>query len=560
MGIYRSKDFARTPLKWPILVLLPAVLLGACGGGGSTPEPQIRVTLTPNTASTHLTLSVQFTATVQNSTNSAVTWSLSGTGCSGAACGTISTAGLYTAPVSVPNPATVTVKATSVADSSKSASATVTILEGVNAWTWISGSDLVNEQGTYGTKGVPSTANIPRSRDSAASWIDPQGKFWLFGGDAPGVLNDLWTFDPATLEWTWVSGKELTPDSSGSAFGSYGTKGVSSPTNVPGARDYAASWLDTQGNLWLFGGGGYASPGFIGGLNDLWKFDRTTLEWTWISGSDQTDQVGIYGTKGVPDPSNVPGARAYPIRWTDANGKFWLFGGSSPINGISCLSDLWMFDPVTLEWTWMSGSDQLGQPAVYGTKGVPSSSNDPGSRYAGVTWVDPQGKLWLFGGMGLNAATDPVGFGDLWKYDPATSEWTWVSGADVPNELPVYGTMGTPGASNTPGSRNRGVSWTDSLGKFWLYGGGSTTDGPVSDLWKFDPATLEWAWMSGSNVPWSGCHYGTKGVIDPANLPGVRYGAISWIDAQDQLWLFGGNGYNEMGYEGRLNDLWRFIK
>lgn len=549
----KNHYFAWTSLLSALLVISTAILLGACGA--STSEPEVSVTLTPSATNVHLMLSFQFTATVRNSTNSAVTWSLSGAGCSGASCGTISSTGLYTAPAIAPNPATVTVRATSVADVSKSASATITILDGVNAWTWISGSNLVNEQGVYGTKGVPSTANVPRSRDFAVSWIDPQGKLWLFGGNAPGFLNDLWTFDPGTLEWTWVSGKELTPSSPSSEFGSYGTKGVPSASNVPGARAFAASWIDLQGNLWLFGGIGYASPGLIGTLNDLWKFDRTTLEWTWISGSDQVDQVGIYGTKGASGPSNVPGARSYAVSWTDAAGKLWLFGGSCPVNVMSVLGDLWRFDSVTLEWTWMSGSDQLNQPAVYGTKGVPSSSNGPGGRFAGLPWIDLQDKFWLFGGTGLNVATDPIGFSDLWKYDPVTSEWTWVSGDDIPDQAPVYGSIGTPSPSNSPGVRAMTVSWTDSRGRFWFFGGGST---PMSDLWEFDTATLEWTWMSGSDVPWNEGHYGTKGTIDAANLPGVRYGAISWIDAQDALWLFGGNGRIPGGYDGRLNDLWQF--
>ena len=114
--------------------LLVAILLTAyaCSGGGEpTPPPAIRVTLTPNAASVHVNRSVQLTATVHNSTNTGVMWSLSGTGCNGASCGMISGAGLYTAPVSVPSTATVTVKATSVADISKSASATITILAAV---------------------------------------------------------------------------------------------------------------------------------------------------------------------------------------------------------------------------------------------------------------------------------------------------------------------------------------------------------------------------------------------------------------------------------------------
>jgi hypothetical protein len=539
--------------------LLTGILLFAWGCGGGTPPESISVTLTPITANVHVTLSIQFTATVYNSTDTAITWSLSGAGCSGAACGTISSTGLYTAPASVPHPATMTVKATSVADVSKSASATITILEGVNAWTWVSGSNLVDEQGTYGTMGVPSTANIPRSRDSAVSWIDPQGKFWLFGGLSPAFLNDLWTFDATTLEWTWVSGKELTPNSPSSAFGAYGTKGVPSPSNVPGARGNAVSWIDTQGNLWLFGGSGYASPGSMGFLNDLWKFDRATLEWTWMAGSDLADQAGIYGTKGTPDPSNVPGARASAISWTDAGGKLWLFGGNcyNSSNDISVLSDLWRFDPATLEWTWMSGSDQLDQPAVYGTKGVPSPSSSPGQRYSAVSWTDAQDKFWLFGGTGFDSSKNIDVYGDLWNYNLLTSEWTWVSGSSVPNQVGHFGVMGTPDASNDPGAKAYAVSWTDSQGTLWIFGGNSA-GGCMNDLWKFDPATLEWTWMSGSDVTFGPAHYGTKGVIDSANVPGPRVCPISWIDAQDRLWLFGGNGYIETGIEGRLNDVWQF--
>ncbi len=38
-------------------------------------------------------------------------------------------------------------------------------------------------------------------------------------------------------------------------------------------------------------------------------------------------RIGFYGTKGVPDPANVPGAREFMATWIDDNGDFWLFGG-----------------------------------------------------------------------------------------------------------------------------------------------------------------------------------------------------------------------------------------
>ncbi len=57
-----------------------------------------------------------------------VIWQVFGAGCKGTACGTISTAGLYTAPLSLPSPPVVTVSAASAADTSKADFCMVTIV------------------------------------------------------------------------------------------------------------------------------------------------------------------------------------------------------------------------------------------------------------------------------------------------------------------------------------------------------------------------------------------------------------------------------------------------
>jgi len=101
-----------------------AVSCGGGGGGGSStpPPPAVSVTVAPSTATVNLSLTQQFTATVNNASNTAVTWSISPT-----TAGSVSSSGLYTAPDDLPSSATVTVTATSQQDTSKSASATVTI-------------------------------------------------------------------------------------------------------------------------------------------------------------------------------------------------------------------------------------------------------------------------------------------------------------------------------------------------------------------------------------------------------------------------------------------------
>ena len=93
----------------------------------------VEVTLSPTSAIVTVGQQQQFNVSVAGSTNKAVTWSISGSGCSGATCGSITTGGLYTAPSTVPSTATVIVKATSQANNVSSASAVVTVYPTANS-------------------------------------------------------------------------------------------------------------------------------------------------------------------------------------------------------------------------------------------------------------------------------------------------------------------------------------------------------------------------------------------------------------------------------------------
>lgn len=101
-------------------------VIGLSGTGTSAPVAAVAVT--PATASIATGASQQFDASVTGAPNTAVTWKVSGTGCNGATCGTISSSGLYTAVATALSTTTVTITATSVSNPSKSASAVVTIV------------------------------------------------------------------------------------------------------------------------------------------------------------------------------------------------------------------------------------------------------------------------------------------------------------------------------------------------------------------------------------------------------------------------------------------------
>jgi N-acetylneuraminic acid mutarotase len=355
--------------------------------------------------------------------------------------------------------------------------------------------------------------------------------------------------------------------------GVYGTLGTPAPGNFPGGRYLPATWTDSGGNLWLFGGEGYDAKGNCFFLNDLWEFNPSTNEWAWMGGSNTIGATGVYGTLGTPAAGNFPGGRVDAASWTDSSGNFWLFGGQGydADGNYGFPNDLWEFNPSTNEWAWMGGSstlayDEYGQPGVYGTLGEYAAGNVPGGRWGGSGWTDSSGHLWLFGGQG--AYYEDSGFNDLWEFNPSTNEWAWMGGSDT-GQPGVYGTLGTPAAGNFPGSRSQAVSWTDSSGSFWLFGGSGveasgTQWGYLNDLWEFNPSTNEWAWMGGSNTvpPCQDCGqpgvYGTLGTPAAGNVPGTRAGAVSWTDSNGNFWLFGGEGVDASGALGPLNDLWEY--
>jgi hypothetical protein len=397
----------------------------------------------------------------------------------------------------------------------KSAGATITV----------PGSGLCNK-GNY-----TSGSYVVGGRNRAATWVDAGGNLWLFGGEgcgnastSPGTLNDLWMYNIASGKWSFEGGDETTGQT-----GSYGQQNISSSSFLPGARYGTVAWTGADGSFWLFGGDGVDSTGSSSNyLNDLWKLNPTTLEWTWVSGSLTNDQAGSYGTLGQPGPSNVPGSREFAAGTTDSNGNFWLFGGDGCTTSCAFeayLNDLWMFNPTTLEWTWEGGTQGENQSGYTGTKFVTASSNAPGSRDQSYLWADAAGNLWVFGGYGDDTTDTLSNLNDLWEFDTTTREWTFMGGSATGTgaQTPDYGTEGTPTTANIPGGRSNYSAWNTLDGNFWLFGGdgyNATTLGSLNDLWEAIPPTPTPAF----SLP-AGTYEGTQtlAMSDAANGAAIYY-------------------------------------
>ena len=113
------------------------VVTPAPGGGTSAPRTLtvlIVVRVSPSAANITTAETQQFTATVIGTGNTAVAWSIEGAGSGNPTLGTISSSGLYTPPIALPDPAAVTVRVTSAADALRFANAAVTLSSPLEDW------------------------------------------------------------------------------------------------------------------------------------------------------------------------------------------------------------------------------------------------------------------------------------------------------------------------------------------------------------------------------------------------------------------------------------------
>ena len=238
----------------------------------------VTVSLSPSTVSLAPSGTQQFTATVLGTSNTAVTWSIN------PSVGTISSAGLYTAPSSILTSQTVTVTAQSVADPTKSASASVSL------------SRRCLRTGTLPTTWIPSTAPTPTQERWPEPWktIAKVNSTTLTPGQSVGFKSGgVWR-------------ETLTPGQSGSeghviTFGAYGSG--RNPTFD--GTDIVTGWMT------------YASY--------IYKASFSCVS---CSGGNTPRQVFINGIRGTPVSSI--GALTANGDWHYSAGDLYLYSTVNP--------------------------------------------------------------------------------------------------------------------------------------------------------------------------------------------------------------------------------------
>ncbi len=262
----------------------------------------------------------------------------------------------------------------------------------------------------------------------------------------------------------------------------------------------------------------------------------------------------------IPAGSLALGSDTLVATYTPDSNSSSIYYGAMGVSSPVTLAIFLQGPDNEFDWTWMGGSSTVGAASgldgVYPAQpGPPAASGIfPGGREAPAMWADNSGKIWLFGGGGLDSAGTNGMLNDLWEFTPSTNLWTWIGGANVANNPGSYGTLGVFAPGNLPESREMGSNWSDSNGNLWIFAGWGATG---NDMWEYSPSLNQWAWMGGSPTGQNGV-YSTQGVPNAANIPGYRGNQVGVTDNNGNFWLFGGYGVDSVGNWGDLNDLWEF--
>lgn len=443
-----------------------------------------------------------------------------------------------------------------------------------NMWSWIGGSDQPNINGVYNAIGQENPLNTPSARYGSCTFKDQQGNIFIYGGyhQTPTknyYYNDLWKFNPVNGQWTWMKGSQTSTENIAGAIG------VENSNNLPGTlysyinNPKPNNWTDKNGNFWI-------QVNYY-----MWKYTPSSNSWTLmkINGNPPTSQPPVYGTLNVEGSQNFPGFRNSSACWTGNDGNFYLYNGtfgSTSTYGI----DLWKFNTTTNNWVYIkgpgitSGGNSYDFTSYEKIAGLVEDENTPGGTGKfGAQWNDSEGNLWIYGIYGKftnevnNTSYSSV---DLWKFNSVQKKWQWINGNEnsffksYTGDLINYGTLNTENKRNAPGRRLDAMSWTDSTGNLWMFGGQVTSvNSYYQDLWMYNKASNNWVWKGGIKNADYGfnrhANYGAQGIYSSTNIPGARVRGKTWTDAQGNFYLYGGYGFDETSTtEGYLNDVWKY--
>jgi uncharacterized protein (DUF2141 family) len=301
--------------------------LGALGCGGGHPSPPITVSVSPVTVTVQPGGMQQFTATVSNDpSNRGVSWTMSPPTGAGTLSGVSSTSATYNAPASPASALSVTIKATAVADTTKLASAAIT----VPATITVSLSPATATLQPGGTQQFTATVtNDPSNRGVTWTISPPTGAGTLSGASSTSVTYSAPATAAGSLNLIITATSMADPSKSATAKVTIVTPAISVGISPASALEQVTGTVpfdagvgydpNNAGVTWSVGGctGGASVCGSMTNINNSGPF---TADYVAPATVPPGGQVSVVATS-VTDPTKSASASVTisPINFTSQN-------------------------------------------------------------------------------------------------------------------------------------------------------------------------------------------------------------------------------------------------
>lgn len=359
----------------------------------------------------------------------------------------------------------------------------------------------------------------------------------------------------------------IKPSTNYSGIGFLGKKSEYSHENSPPNVEFGNTWkyrnspFSEVESIFLFGG----NQGLIDGFRLMWQLDisdsSTKNQWRFIHGEQRKDKNGeeFFHELGEFHPDNLPRAFSASGTAVSAERTFMLFGG---INGIKnrMFNEVWEFEfkkeNVTGMWRKLSNGT-FSQP-VYGKTNVYHPNNHPYQFAMSQFHNSYSGKnafLTVTGGYdNYHSLTQ------IWEWSNVYNSWRFIKGPKSTESENLQGNY--PSHPNTncsihhfPSSRAAASTWLVD-GILYFFGGGNFGENQISDsifffadgnfqfrtqndLWRFDPITNIFCWISGPKDANQDDHIDSKYIFNANNVPPGLLGSVTWSDSMNSKLYLG---------------------
>ena len=138
---------------------------------------------------------------------------------------------------------------------------------------------------------------------------------------------------------------------------------------------------------------------------------------------------------------------------------------------VGYLNDIWCWSEVTMQWTWVAGSN-TNDLTTFGAQWVESATSIPGGRSEmGSTYNVTTRMMYVFGGFGYtDTSTADWRLGDVWRFNMITKRWMFVGGNPATYARATLGALGIESSANKLGDY-RGQSAVLDNDRLYVFGG-----------------------------------------------------------------------------------------